>query len=130
MFTLLLQKLTPAPPNSQPTMLESFSRTLRTYVPSSIPIPTAAPSPPLVSRPLSFGSFMTGARTGFSPERGTGRDLGSDDDDDGFALGMGGTRAGVMAYPRTDVGDVILWARWDSLGPRSVVTSITTTKPH
>src|ERR1700760_2188897 len=39
--------------------LESFSRTLRTYVPSSIniPVPRSAPSPPLVSRPVSFGSF-------------------------------------------------------------------------
>ena len=40
-------------------MLENFSRTVRNYVPSSIPIPTAAPSPPRVSRPVSFGSFMT-----------------------------------------------------------------------
>ncbi|PFH47114.1 hypothetical protein AMATHDRAFT_68396 [Amanita thiersii Skay4041] len=41
------------------TTLESFSRTLRTYVPSSIhiPVPRSAPSPPLVSRPVSFGSF-------------------------------------------------------------------------
>ncbi|KAL4067204.1 hypothetical protein V8B97DRAFT_979362 [Scleroderma yunnanense] len=38
-------------------MLEAFSRTVRNYVPSSIPIPSAAPSPPRVSRPVSFGSF-------------------------------------------------------------------------
>ncbi|KAI0820657.1 hypothetical protein BC628DRAFT_1412942 [Trametes gibbosa] len=43
----------------EPTTLESFSRTIRNYVPSSIPIPTAAPSPPRVSRPVSFGSFLT-----------------------------------------------------------------------
>lgn len=38
-------------------MLEAFSRTVRNYVPTSIPIPSAAPSPPRVSRPVSFGSF-------------------------------------------------------------------------
>jgi hypothetical protein len=36
-------------------MLENFSRTVRNYVPSSIPIPT--PAPPRVSRPISVGSF-------------------------------------------------------------------------
>ncbi|KAL0948774.1 hypothetical protein HGRIS_008904 [Hohenbuehelia grisea] len=45
-----------------PSMLESLSRTVRGYVPSSvsmsIPVPSAAPSPPLVSRPVSFGSFL------------------------------------------------------------------------
>jgi hypothetical protein len=46
--------------NREPTMLENFSRTVRNFVPSSIPIPTAAPSPPRVSRPVSFG-FMTAA---------------------------------------------------------------------
>ncbi|KAI8984805.1 hypothetical protein BD414DRAFT_66054 [Trametes punicea] len=46
-------------PDREPTTLESFSRTIRNYVPSSIPIPTAAPSPPRVSRPVSFGSFLT-----------------------------------------------------------------------
>lgn len=39
-------------------MLEAFSRTVRTYVPSSIPIPSASPAPPRVSRPLSVGSFL------------------------------------------------------------------------
>ena len=43
----------------EPTPLEAFSRTIRNYVPSSIPIPSAAPSPPRVSRPVSFGSFLT-----------------------------------------------------------------------
>ncbi|KAI6035853.1 hypothetical protein EDC04DRAFT_2703228 [Pisolithus marmoratus] len=41
----------------EPTMLETFSRAVRNYVPSSISIPTAAPSPPRVSKPVSFGSF-------------------------------------------------------------------------
>ena len=41
------------------TAFESLSRTLRTYVPSTIhiPVPRSVPSPPLVSRPVSFGSF-------------------------------------------------------------------------
>lgn len=42
----------------EPTMLENFSRTVRNYVPTSIPVPASAPSPPRVSKPLSFGSFM------------------------------------------------------------------------
>ncbi|KAI5985542.1 hypothetical protein EDD15DRAFT_2374145 [Pisolithus albus] len=41
----------------EPTMLEAFSRAVRDYVPSSVSIPTAAPSPPRVSKPVSFGSF-------------------------------------------------------------------------
>jgi len=44
--------------SSPPTMLENFSRTVRNYVPTSIPVPTAAPSPPRVSLPVSFGNFM------------------------------------------------------------------------
>ncbi|KAG1741253.1 hypothetical protein EDB19DRAFT_1634624 [Suillus lakei] len=39
-------------------MLENFSRTVRNYVPTSIPVPASAPSPPRVSKPVSFGSFM------------------------------------------------------------------------
>lgn len=42
----------------EPTMLENFSRTVRNYVPTCIPVPASAPSPPRVSKPLSFGSFM------------------------------------------------------------------------
>jgi hypothetical protein len=47
-------------------MLENFSRAVRNYVPTSIPVPASAPSPPRVSRPVSFGSFMAppGASTG------------------------------------------------------------------
>ncbi|OCH85153.1 hypothetical protein OBBRIDRAFT_798469 [Obba rivulosa] len=45
------------------TTLETFSRALRNYVPSSIPIPSAAPTPPRVSRPLSFGSFLSPSAT-------------------------------------------------------------------
>ena len=53
----------------EPTTLESFSRTIRHYVPSSIPIPTAAPSPPRVSRPVSFGSFLTPSTAPSDPVR-------------------------------------------------------------
>jgi len=46
----------PLPPtsNSASTTLEALTRTIRGYVPSSmaIPVPNAAPSPPLVSRPI------------------------------------------------------------------------------
>jgi hypothetical protein len=43
----------------EPTILETFSRTVRTYDPSSIHIPsTPRPTPPRVSRPVSFGKFM------------------------------------------------------------------------
>ncbi|KAL1937335.1 hypothetical protein VTO73DRAFT_13848 [Trametes versicolor] len=55
----------------EPTTLESFSRTIRNYVPSSIPIPTAAPSPPRVSRPVSFGSFLTPATAPTTRDRST-----------------------------------------------------------
>ena len=43
-----------------PSTLENLSRRIRDYVPSSIhiPVPTAGPSPPLVSRPIvSFAQF-------------------------------------------------------------------------
>src|SRR5271155_1321979 len=48
-----------------PLNLPSLTRTLRSYVPSSIhiPIPSAAPSPPLVSRPVSFGRFSSDSQT-------------------------------------------------------------------
>jgi len=39
-------------------MLGTFSSTFRHYVPTSIPVPAAVPSPHRVSKPVSFGSFM------------------------------------------------------------------------
>lgn len=52
-------------PTSPPSTFHSLTRTLRSYVPSSIhiPIPSAAPSPPLVSRPVSFGRFSSDSPT-------------------------------------------------------------------
>ncbi|KAJ3553080.1 hypothetical protein NM688_g3809 [Phlebia brevispora] len=60
----------------EPTTLESFSRAIRGYVPSSIPIPSVVPTPPRVSRPVSFGSFLTPNRAESSPvrRRGSGAD--------------------------------------------------------
>ncbi|KAG1787184.1 uncharacterized protein HD556DRAFT_1410590 [Suillus plorans] len=52
----------------EPTMLENFSRAVRNYVPTSIPVPASAPSPPRVSRPVSFGSFMAPPGASTSPK--------------------------------------------------------------
>jgi hypothetical protein len=43
------------------TILENFSRTVRNYVPSSIPIPAAAPAAPYVSCTITADSFMPSA---------------------------------------------------------------------
>ncbi|KAF9024568.1 hypothetical protein BDZ89DRAFT_1068964 [Hymenopellis radicata] len=58
----------------EPTMLQSFSRTVRNYVPSSIPIPAAAPSPPLSSSffddagiPSGLAQAMYKSTTGVDP---------------------------------------------------------------
>ncbi|TFK53256.1 hypothetical protein OE88DRAFT_1696117 [Heliocybe sulcata] len=97
----------------EPTMLESFSRTVRTYVPSSIPIPSAAPSPPRVSRPVSFGSFMSSSpalRGDRHPSAGSpGYDpvvLDSDEE---------GEPRGVVAYPGAKDEEDVVWAGWDTL---------------
>ncbi|GJE97284.1 hypothetical protein PsYK624_135000 [Phanerochaete sordida] len=60
----------------EPSALESFSRTIRGYVPSSIPIPSVAPTPPRVSRPLSFGTLLSPTRgVSSSSSRSRGPDL-------------------------------------------------------
>ena len=87
----------------------------------------------------SWGFWITGAvgvvlGGGVVKANGSGSDRdrrGMDGGDNAFGSdeeGMGvhyarsgsgmGMRGGVMAYPRSDAGDVILWARWDVLGPR------------
>lgn len=127
---------------SQPTMLENFSRTVRNYVPTSIPVPTAAPSPPRVSRPISFGSFM-GANLGPSNSLATGRNIPASDRHrrrateyqpssrvkeapDGETTVFGSEDEGVLpenlrltAYPTVGEGDTILWSRWDTLTQRN-----------
>ncbi|KAF9237016.1 hypothetical protein BU15DRAFT_88909 [Melanogaster broomeanus] len=117
-------------------MLETFSRTVRNYVPTSIPVPTAAPSPPRVSRPVSFGSFM-GVNLGASSSPSAGdrhrsRALGSQPSSRGKGLHSDSSEVDVTifgsededvapenprltAYPTVGEGDSILWSRWDSL---------------
>ncbi|KAF8838160.1 hypothetical protein BDN67DRAFT_991441 [Paxillus ammoniavirescens] len=123
-------------------MLENFSRTVRNYVPTSIPVPTAAPSPPRVSRPVSFGSFM-GANLGPSNSPVTGRNIPASDRHrhratesqpssrvkeapDGEATVFGSEDEDVppdnlrlTAYPTVGEGDTILWSRWDTLTQRN-----------
>ncbi|KAH0839378.1 hypothetical protein J3R83DRAFT_75 [Lanmaoa asiatica] len=129
----------------QPTMLENFSRTVRNYVPTSIPVPTAAPSPPRVSRPVSFGSFM-GANQGHSPSHSAERESLADspsdrrivhhspsqpfsrtrrslvDSPDAQMETLGPEDGDVIhgnhlltGYPTVAEGDNVLWSRWDSL---------------
>ena len=68
----------------------SITRTLRSYVPSSIhiPIPSAAPSPPLVSRPVSFGRFSS--------------DSGFDTTSSGLGLGLGDATRGRKLVSRQE----------------------------
>ncbi|KAH7923186.1 hypothetical protein BV22DRAFT_1015894 [Leucogyrophana mollusca] len=125
-------------------MLENFSRTVRNYVPTSIPVPIAAPSPARVSRPVSFGSFLVppgGATVGTpTTHRGSGshtrRSSGqptwrirggvqfdSAEVDDAAVFGsededQESTFAGdqrLTSYPTVGEGDTIMWSRWDTL---------------
>ena len=122
-------------------MLESFSRTVRNYVPSSIPIPKAGPAPPHVSRPISVGSFMPSTLLSTSPaspaafkRRGSngintndwrarnagqfGMDdvFGSDEEEAVDVTPARGQRAySNTSYPGVADGDPILWSRWDQL---------------
>ncbi|KAI0684773.1 hypothetical protein C8T65DRAFT_701928 [Cerioporus squamosus] len=119
----------------EPTTLETFSRTIRNYVPSSIPIPTAAPTPPRVSRPVSFGSFLTpstyatspparertsewkrrGSETSSPSERGAGEMPVFSLDDD---IPEDGPR--VTRYPGVGDTEEVLWAGWDTLADADV----------
>lgn len=123
-------------------MLETFSRTVRNYVPTSIPVPAAAPSPPRLSKPVSFGSFMappatsTVSSTNSNPlvaainrdqptwrMRPGGQDdpsaiFGTEDDDYETPFS---TDQSLTTYPTAAEGDAIMWSRWDTLiesGPR------------
>ncbi|THH09407.1 hypothetical protein EW146_g8694 [Bondarzewia mesenterica] len=114
----------------QSTRLENISRTMRNYVPSSIsiPIPSAAPSPPRVSRPVSFGSFMspsgqtdrrrgsagTEHRQPWSADQSTGDGDIFSLDEQGGDEHIGGGRARVR-YPGVNDADEIRWSKWDSL---------------
>ncbi|KAG8218093.1 hypothetical protein J3R82DRAFT_3608 [Butyriboletus roseoflavus] len=129
----------------QPTMLENFSRTVRNYVPTSIPVPTAAPSPPRVSRPVSFGNFM-GVNLGHSLSHSTERESSAESPSDRRRMRQSPSQhfSGVKAslldspdaqmailgpedgdvvhgnhllteYPTVAEGDNVLWSRWDSI---------------
>ena len=121
-------------------MLENFSRTVRNYVPTSIPVPIAAPSPPRVSMPVSLGNFM-GPNVGYSPLHLSERESlpGTSPSDrrrslqlfnqtfsgtsgspelQAATLGLeDGVRGNhpLTAYPTVAEGDNVLWSRWDSL---------------
>ncbi|KAI0084206.1 hypothetical protein BDY19DRAFT_997921 [Irpex rosettiformis] len=125
----------------EPSTLESFSRTIRSYVPSSIPIPSASPTPPRVSRPVSFGSFLTPARVGapatrvLSPQthrrsRGSEanadyrrhvtewRDQFAEDELHSPVFNLDEDAQSTISqtkYPSGDYGEDILWSRWDTL---------------
>jgi hypothetical protein len=141
-YGVLGHSLTVPVTSREPSTLESFSRTIRNYVPSSIPIPSASPTPPRVSRPVSFGSFLTPARTNapatriLSPPGHTLRSRGSDsshehrrhfsdwrdqfsaDELHSTVFSLDEDAQGASAptrYPSGDIGEEILWSRWDSL---------------
>ncbi|KAK2465840.1 hypothetical protein APHAL10511_001481 [Amanita phalloides] len=132
------------------TALESFSRTLRTYVPSSIHIPRAAPSPPLVSRPVSFGSFSASrdasdtshvggaqsrqdegaarlhARASSQPttrSSGLAQALLYRQGTVDYAEYSGPAARGAMSYPGSEAthAEPIQWARWDKVNDRRLL---------
>ncbi|KAG2124997.1 hypothetical protein BD769DRAFT_1358492 [Suillus cothurnatus] len=121
-------------------MLENFSRTVRNYVPTSIPVPASAPSPPRVSKPVSFGSFMAPSWLFESDSTGkplgaglignqqtwrmkSGAQLDSADVDEPAGFGsededcessFSGDQP-LTTYPTAAEGDSIMWSRWDTL---------------
>ena len=122
--------------HSDPTPLETFSRTIRNYVPSSIPIPSAAPSPPRVSRPVSFGSFLNPtAPTATSPsassltaaerrrrpsdgpsgrQHRTSAEMPVFSLDDDVPRDDDGDRR-TTRYPGVGDTETVVWAGWDAL---------------
>lgn len=115
----------------QPSRLEGLSRTVRNYVPTSISIavPSASPSPPRVSLPVSFGRFMSPTQPS-APLDATGTDRrswGIEVDaktlDEVLSLNehdasqAGAQRSDLPRYPGSDDSEYITWARWDALLP-------------
>ncbi|KAF8125486.1 hypothetical protein EV363DRAFT_632784 [Boletus edulis] len=126
-------------------MLENFSRMVRNYVPTFITVPTAAPSPPRVSMPVSFGNFMGHSPTHLSeresltsgtPPSERRRVRRSSESGQHFSRSRAsvfgspevqtstlGSEDGevirdnhlLTAYPTVAEGDTVLWSRWDSL---------------
>lgn len=130
--------------------LQSFSHTLRTYVPSAIhiPVPLPAPSPPLLStRPVSFGSFSASRDASqpehssivqFPPRRGD-HDHPPSPRSHGRTLSQPAGLAQALRYreddhnPRSPRGlsypgseathaEPIQWARWDRINDKCVST--------
>lgn len=129
----------------EPSALESFSRTIRGYVPSSIPIPSVAPTPPRVSRPLSFGTLLTPSRGASSPSsrshatdlaettKRRGSDVSVDQrmrwreqqpaaaDHDGAVFSLDEEVSEAVEptlatrYPGTNAEEEIVWSRWDNI---------------
>ncbi|KAF9445816.1 hypothetical protein P691DRAFT_784691 [Macrolepiota fuliginosa MF-IS2] len=140
---------TPTLPRS-PTRLQSLSRTiksyapqsavsasaalrssadaLRTYVPSSIhiPVPIAAPSPPMVSRPLSFGRFSVDPEDRYQPQVYSGSHFHEasappNRPSSGVSRALG---TDLASYPRSSTdthADFIAWAHWDIVSQRRVL---------
>jgi len=112
----------------QPSRLEGFSRAVRNYVPTSISIaiPSASPSPPRVSLPISFGRFMSPAHTsndtpGVDRRRSWGAETGAKTLDEVLTLDQhqisegSARRSDIPRYPGSDDSEYITWARWDAL---------------
>lgn len=129
----------------EPSTLESFSRTIRGYVPSAIAIPSASPTPPRVSRPVSFGSFLTPTRVNLpsSPQvrgfpsgghhsRRRNSDIHStqepppfdwraqftEDEVDSTVFNLDEDTSGIahhIKYPSSDQGEDISWSKWSTL---------------
>jgi hypothetical protein len=126
-----LTDYTDSPLTRQPSRFEGLSRTVRDYVPTSISIaiPSASPSPPRVSLPISFGRFMSPAHpsapldgtAGTDRRRSWGAEASAKTLDEVLTLdqhlsGQGGTqRSELPRYPRSNVSEHISWARWDTL---------------
>jgi len=100
--------------NRERTPMENISRTVRHSMhsvrSSVISIPTAAPSPPTVSRPVSFGSFLHG---GDSQRTVRNRNPPSNAYDD--PTPHSSIVASHTVPARGD--DAILWTRWDTTLP-------------
>ena len=115
----------------QPSRLEGLSRTVRNYVPTSISIaiPSASPSPPRVSLPVSFGRFMspthpsTPLDTTGTDRRSWGIEVDAKTSDEVLTLDehetsqAGAQRSDLPRYPGSDDSEYITWARWDVLLP-------------
>lgn len=115
------------------TTLENISRAIRNYVPNSISIPSATPTPPLVSRPISVGrmpnysqgtavSRISSNRSDTSPQQHIAIDL----DNDLLGISSQGPHPpsdGLTTYPGSvsEEDDQIIWSGWDALGSGSAL---------